>query len=65
MPHGLLLVGGSLSGQHFSSFRALVGVGADSLLLEARPDHATPWERAPGSTSMYLYVTLGFLAFVT
>jgi hypothetical protein len=54
MPHGLLLVGDSLSGQHVSALRSMIGVGPDSLLVATRPRHATPWERAKGSLNLFL-----------
>ncbi|KAL8277453.1 hypothetical protein RQP46_010175 [Phenoliferia psychrophenolica] len=55
MPHGLILVGDSISGQQFDALRNTIGQGDDSLLVDPRPrGYKSPWTRVSGSGSMFL-----------
>lgn len=63
MPHGLFLVGDSLSGQHKDSIRSLVGVGNDSLLVQDRTKEAPKsWETPRGSALFFVNPTHPFAA---
>ena len=54
MPHGLLLVGDSLSKQHFLALRSMIGAGPNSLLAATRPRPPTPWNRARETLRVFL-----------